>query len=325
MRRSSIVVFFLAVTLAFSSCTGAGKPAAAGRTYLLVAHGPPGDTFWNVVRKGMTDGAKSYNASITYLGPQSADDTAAVRKLLQQAIDAKPDGLIVTVHDYLAPELANAQAAHIPLIAINSPPSVNVSRGVGGQYLFYIGQKEVEAGTKAGQKLQTIVTAQGLTISKAYCVKHQDVANLEARCSGLQSVFGDKYEEVQIYDPSGAKDAIKQSFKFQAGNNVVALALGPPATTPLLAAIQEDSNVKNVIAGTFDSSDDTVSAIRGGQLQFYVDQQPYLQSYLAVTWLELYLSYGLLPPPDTDESTGPGFVDQSNIDAVTAAVKAGAR
>jgi simple sugar transport system substrate-binding protein len=317
MRRLASVVFVLALFIALGSCRG-DDAQSPGRTYFVVVHGAPTDSFWNVVRKGMDDAARVHDASVTYLGPTREDDQAAIQQLLQRAIDAKPDGIIVTVHDYLAPQLANAQAAHIPVIAINSPPSVNRAAGIGGEYLFYIGQKEFDSGAIAGKKLQVLAAAQGADLVKAICVQQHDIANLNQRCEGLHSIFGDKYEKVPVFDSSQAQSTIRRYLAAHPGT-IAALALGPEATDPLLAAIEG----YDVIAGTFDSSEATVQGIRSGKLQFYIDQQPYLQSYLAVAWLELYLNYGLLPA--TDVLTGPGFVDRGNIDAVTSAIKAGAR
>jgi simple sugar transport system substrate-binding protein len=319
MRHSASILFVLGLFLAFASCQGGGKNGGSGRTYFVVVHGAPTDTFRNVVQKGMNDAAAVHGASVTYLAPASEDDQVAIQANFQQAIDAKPDGIIVTVHDYLATQLANARTAHIPIIAINSPPSVNRAAGVGGEYLFYIGQKEYEAGAIGGQKLQVLAAAQGATIVKAICVEHANLPNLDQRCAGLQSVFGDKYDKVAIYDDLGqAQSTIRAYFTAHPGT-IAALGLGPEASAPLIGALDGF----DVIAGTFDSSDATVAGVRSGALKFYIDQQPYLQSYLAVEWMELYLNYGLLPAQD--ELTGPGFVDQNNIDAVTSAIKAGAR
>ena len=57
---------------------------------------------------------------------------------------------------------------------------------------------------------------------------------------------------------------------------------------------------------------------------FAIDQQPYLQSYLAVSLLASAIDFGT-SLPTFPVLTGPGIVDASNIDATLAGVKLGAR
>jgi simple sugar transport system substrate-binding protein len=55
-----------------------------------------------------------------------------------------------------------------------------------------------------------------------------------------------------------------------------------------------------------------LSSIKGGSLGFTIDQQPYLQGFLPVIYLYLFLlSGGLVSPPETN--TGLTFVTKSNV------------
>jgi simple sugar transport system substrate-binding protein len=68
-----------------------------------------------------------------------------------------------------------------------------------------------------------------------------------------------------------------------------------------------------VIHGTFDLSPEIAARIKDGTTMFGIDQQPFLQGYGAVQMLTMVNRYGILPAlPVT--STGPGFVDASNVD-----------
>ena len=65
-------------------------------------------------------------------------------------------------------------------------------------------------------------------------------------------------------------------------------------------------------AGGFDLTPGTLTAINTGQLDFTIDQNPYLQGFLPVLYLYLFnLTGGLVSPPDTD--TGLTFVTKSNV------------
>ncbi|MPY58571.1 substrate-binding domain-containing protein [Streptomyces spongiae] len=60
-----------------------------------------------------------------------------------------------------------------------------------------------------------------------------------------------------------------------------------------------------------------VAAIKDGSLQFAIDQQPYLQGYLAVDSLWLYKNNGnYMGGGEAPVLTGPAFIDKSNIAAI---------
>ena len=56
--------------------------------------------------------------------------------------------------------------------------------------------------------------------------------------------------------------------------------------------------------------------MKDGKIQFCIDQQPYLQGYLAVTQLYLYKKNGNIMGGGEPVLTGPSFVDKTNIDTI---------
>jgi len=92
------------------------------------------------------------------------------------------------------------------------------------------------------------------------------------------------------------------------------------ATASLLK--QEGANAK---IGTFDTNPEAAQAVQDGQVQFFIDQQPYLQGYLAITQLYLYKKNGNVMGGGSAVLTGPSFVDKSNIDVILPFAKKGTR
>ena len=75
--------------------------------------------------------------------------------------------------------------------------------------------------------------------------------------------------------------------------------------------------VGKVAAGGFDLEPQTLTAITAGQIDFTIDQSPYLQGFLPTLYMYLFqLSGGLVAPATTD--TGLKFVTKSNVAAYTA-------
>ena len=76
---------------------------------------------------------------------------------------------------------------------------------------------------------------------------------------------------------------------------------------------------------TFDTNAELVDAIADGTIQWAVDQQPYMQGYLAVDALWLAHRNGSTLGGGRPVYTGPSFVDSSNVDAISEAAKEGLR
>ena len=101
------------------------------------------------------------------------------------------------------------------------------------------------------------------------------------------------------------------------------LTLGAPFA---LTAVQSTKNANSAAkVVTFDTNAALVDAIKNGQVQWAVDQQPFLQGYLAVDSLWLYLNNGNVLGGGQPTLTGPSFIDKSNIDAVSEYAKNGTR
>ena len=67
-----------------------------------------------------------------------------------------------------------------------------------------------------------------------------------------------------------------------------------------------------------------LGAAVGHVARLSIDQQPYMQGYLAVSLLNGYLRYGL-NLPQRPLLTGPAVIDAANVDSAIAGAKAGVR
>ena len=67
---------------------------------------------------------------------------------------------------------------------------------------------------------------------------------------------------------------------------------------------------------TFDLNKDAAQAIKDGKIEFSVDQQPYVQGYMAVEALWLNLTNGNDLGGGKPVLTGPSIVDKTNIDQI---------
>lgn len=326
-RKISLAALSLLVIAAMVLTACAPTPAPAPTppppefTFYIVSHGGPADPFWGVVMKGMEDAAAALNVKAIYSGPEKFSIEELVN-LLNSAIAAKPDGLAVTITDPKALDepLRGAIDQGIPVIAIN----VADPRPEGERipYMFYIGMDEYLGGKQAAKRMLSVRTPK-----RAVCAIHEvGHVGLEARCKGFAEVMseaGVPVEKLDIgTDPTAAVEVIKSYFAKNPDTDAIQ-TLGPLGAIPAIQFLKESGLAGKVLHGSFDIDEVTLGGIKDGITLFSIDQQQYLQGYMAVVWLYLYNKYLLRPANDV--LTGPGFVDSSNVARVEELIKAGYR
>jgi simple sugar transport system substrate-binding protein len=306
----------------------AANPKAAANTpsprkrlrIAVVTHGQASDPFWAVVRSGIERAAHQVDVAVTYSAPDTFD-MGRMRQLILQAAASHPDGLVVSIPDAraLGGTIRSAVKAGIPVVSINS--GADVSRRLG--ILAHVGQPDRQAGFAAGQRM----AAEGT--SRAICVKHETGnAGLDARCAGFAAAMRkaggtSTVLAVNLQDRHGAEQKIANAVITRHVDGM--LTLGPGGTAPAIAGLQLDRLLGSVRLATFDLSPEVLSALRNDQVDFAVDQQPFLQGYLPIVFLASYGHYGLIPAKGTLLPTGPSFVTRQNEGAVSALTKQGIR
>ena len=320
--RKLLIAAVAGLTIAATACSGGGAPKtnasggsqggnAGGTRYTIaiVTHEQPGTTFWDRVRAGAEQAAKNGNVQLKYSNdPQQANQAT----LVQNAIDSKADGIAVTLAapDAVGPMLQKAAQAGIPTVALNAGLDTYQKYGA----LMYFGSDESLAGEAAGTRL----SKEGG--KKALCIVHAEgVSSLEARCAGVKKGFPNT-ENLQVNgaDDSAVTSAIQAKLSQDKDINWV-ITLGAAQALDTIKAIPAAGSKAKV--GTFDLNIDAAQAVKDGLLQFCIDQQPYLQGYLAITQLYLYKKNGNIMGGGGPVLTGPSFVDKTNIDTILPFVK----
>jgi simple sugar transport system substrate-binding protein len=207
-------------------------------------------------------------------------------------------------------------SAGIPVVSYNADGTV--TKGVpdiGTNRLCYVGQALYDSGIAMGNRIKTLINTPGHIV---LFISTPGTGNIQPRYDGAASVLtpaGFHVSEiatgVATSGQEGAENAyilahkssLKGAFAVDAGSTVF---LGPVLAKNGLAG--------KIPAGGFDLIPGTLSAIKAGQLDFTIDQNPYLQGFLPTLYLYLFnLSGGLVSPPDTD--TGLTFVTKTTVDA----------
>ncbi|UUU29987.1 sugar ABC transporter substrate-binding protein [Streptomyces sp. CA-210063] len=293
----------------------AGKADTPKMTVAMVTHAGQGDTFWDIVRKGAQTAADKDNVELIYSNDPNAANQA---NLVQNAIDQKVDGIAVTLAkpDAMKDVIAKAEKAGIPVVGLNSGMDVWQEQGL----LSFFGQDETVAGEAFGRKLNETGAKHAVCV-----IQEQGNVALEARCAGVKKTFEGETENLYVNgtDMPSVKSTITAKLKQDSSIDEV-VTLGAPVALTSVQSV-DDAGSKAKVA-TFDLNKEMTDAIKSGDIEFAVDQQPYLQGYLAVDSLWLYKNNGNYSGGGEEPVlTGPAFVDKDNVDTIAQFAAKGTR
>jgi simple sugar transport system substrate-binding protein len=283
---------------------GGGAGDNSGYTIAMVTHETPGDTFWDKIKAGAEQAAANAGITLKY----SADpDPSKQSTLIQNAVDAKVDGIATTLAtpDALEGGVKAAVDAGIPVVAFNS--GIDQYKDVGAS--MYFGSDEDLAGAAAGQRIASDGGQNVLCVIQA-----AGSVALEARCAGVKSkVPNTQNIQVNGQDDSAVTSSLQAKLSQDDSIDYV-VTLGAPIALDALQAMDAAGSDAKLI--TFDLNADAAQRIKDGDIEFSIDQQPYVQGYLAVSSLYLNLKNGNDLGGGGPVLTGPSFVDASNIDTI---------
>jgi len=314
-------VLSLLLVMALAGCSSQGGKAGAeakvegpAMTVAVITHQAPGDTFWDIVRRGAEAAAAKDNVTLRYANDPDAGGQAT---LVQNAIDSKVDGIAVTLAkpDALEAVLKKAVAAGIPVVVFNA--GIDRWQAVGA--LNYFGSDDGVAGEQAGRRAAIDGAKHVLCVSQ-----EQGHVALEARCDGLGKGFGGRFDKLYVIgtDMPSVRSTIAAKLRQEPAIDLV-VALGAPFALTAIEAAKDAGSAAKV--ATFDTNREAPAAIRSGALAWAIDQQPYLQGYLAVDALWLLKTNGNVMGGGQTVLTGPYFVDKTNVDAIAKFAAAGTR
>lgn len=321
IRRLSTVLTVSAVLAAYASEALAAK--------IFVVGGKPDDPFWSIVKRGAEDAgivAKAHGGSVTWLGPQNYDNLGVdAAELIRQAIHQGADAIVGPdwVPEAMDPAFKAVVDAGIPLIIYNAG-GLKAADRLGA--MNYVGSDDYKAGVMAGEYFG----AKGL--QNLVCVNSlPGAANIEAHCRGMTDGIKSKggvgatlpLPATAFGNATAVAQAVK-AYLLQHPNVVGVYTIGNVDANSSINAIMQSGKAGRVKVGGVNMDATILKNIQTGTQMFTIDQQGYLQGYLAVSILDGHADYGL-SVPTREILTGPQIVDSSNVKATMSGVKAGAR
>jgi simple sugar transport system substrate-binding protein len=312
-RGGRVFAVALAAGLCLAACSEGGRvkrddtggggnaPGSSGFTVAFVTHETPGDAFWDRVRAGAEQAAKDEGVILKYANDPDAAKQAV---LIQNAVDSKVSGIATTLvtPEALAGSVKAATTAGIPVVGLNA--GIDQYKKLGA--LMYFGSDDNVAGKSAGERIAQSGAKHPL------CVIHQTGSvSLESRCAGVKAgVPGTENIQVNGTDDAAVTATLQAKLAQDSSIDYIMTLNAQIALDAIKAREQAGSKVK---ISTFDLDSQVGKEVQDGNVDFIIDQQPYLQGYYAVSSLYLYLKNGNDLGGGEPVLTGPSYVDKSNI------------
>ena len=334
-RRLPVLV--AGVLLVVSACNSSSSPAPAASTgagasgapvaaqfctgmkIAFFPGGTPGGGFETVVYNGAKAAQAALGPDVQY---QWSDwDTGKMITQFQQAVATKPDGIAVMGHpgdDAFGPLIADAEKQGILVTVMNTElPKAEAQYGAAG--MGYVGAVVRDAGAslateaiaRSGLKSGDEVMVWGLKAQPGRGERTLGITDTLTKAGMTVDYF-----EIDNATNKDAANGVPTFTGYASSHpNVKAIFIDHGNLTSAIPTFMKAANLKagSIYAAGFDMSPATVQGIKDGYISLVIDQQEYLQGFMAVQQLCLTKKFGF---GGLFINTGAGFVDKSNIDAI---------
>jgi simple sugar transport system substrate-binding protein len=270
--------------------------------------------FFTPTQYGADDAVKLLGLEYQWAGSQNSVVSEMVNAT-NTAISGKADGIALAVvdKDAFRGPVDRALDAGIPVVSYNADGAVD---DPGTNRLAYVGQGLFESGQALGQRAAEAIDSGDV----AAFIATPGQLNIQPRIDGAKQAIEASGKSINFTAVATNADVTRGlsivDAYVQGHQNVAGLLAVDAGSTQAVGQVVKKYNQRSKglkVAGGFDLVPETLAAVKAGDLDYTIDQQPYLQGFLPVLYLYFYkLSGGLLFPSQTN--TGLLFVTKDNVD-----------
>lgn len=332
VRGRDGLAILMGVAIVLSACNTSASPSAgasgaapvsgqfcSGVNLVFFPGGTPGGGFETVVYNGAKAAQSAFGPSVTY---QWSDwDPNKMITQFQQAMATKPDGIAVMGHPGDAafdPLIKQAEDQGIQVTVMNTElqtaEQTYATKGLGyvGAVLHDAGAALAnEAITRGGLKSGDRAFVWGLKAQAGRGERTQGI--LDALKTAGLTVDYLEIDNATNTDPANGTATF--TGYVSAHPDVKAMFIDHGNLTSTIPTYMKAANLAagSVYMAGFDASAATVQGIKDGYISLVIDQQQFLQGFVAVEQLCLTKKYGF---SGLSVNTGGGFIDKSNVDQI---------
>jgi simple sugar transport system substrate-binding protein len=312
------------VSTAIAACGGDGNKPASSKAqsgtsasgifksegsakFVLVNHVTT-NPFFVPTRYGAEDACKLLGCSYQFTGSKNSNVNEMVNAF-NTAVTSGADGIAVCLVDKKAfnQPVEAALKAKIPVLAYNADEQSNAR-------LAYIGQDLFASGVAMGKRIQGLVPSGDVALFIATPGQSNIQPRIDGALSVLRKVSGIKTHVITTGAELPAELSVIQSYAQSHPDTKGYFAVDAGSTQGLAQTIQKQKlRDKDVKGGGYDLTPETQKLLAADQIDFTIDQQPYLQGFFPI--MELYLAKASETLSGVaDINTGLKFLDKTTVD-----------
>jgi len=277
----------LALALLGLACSKTGgEPGAAAKPVYAVL--PKGTThvFWKAVERGAKEAGAELGIEIAWKGPLAEDDRAQQIQLVQQFTAQRVAGIALAPLDHtaLAAPVKAAMAAGIPVVIYDS----GLDGTPGLDFVSYIATDNTQGGKIAGAELARLLPDGGDVVMLRYLVGSASTAQREqgfldalGKHAGLHASVDNRYAGATGGEAKTAALNLMGGLRKCKG----VFCPNESATYGMLLALRQEGLAGKLRFVGFDSSPPLVEALKSGEIDALVVQDPRRMGALAVRTL----------------------------------------
>ena len=297
---------------------------AKGIRIVFFPGGPQGGVFAVNVYNGARQAEFDLGVKVDYVW--SDWDPQKMIQQFREAVATKPDGIAIMGHpgdDAFDPLIKQARDQGILVTVMNTElqkaEATYASQGTGyvGAVLHAAGAALAdEAIARGGLKAGDRAFVWGLAAQPGRGERTKGITD-ELKAKGL-TVDYLEIDDATNKDPAAGTPAF--TGYVSAHPDVKAMFFDHGNVTSTIPAYMKAANIAagKIYTAGFDASAATVQGIKDGYINLVIDQQQYLQGYMAIQQLCLTKFYGF---SGLFINTGGGFIDKSNVDQIAPLVQ----
>lgn len=309
-------VLLFVVALVLSPACGKRErseaPTGAAKKYRIAVI-PKGMTheFWKSIHAGAVQAARELDVEIIWKGSQKEDDRAQQITVVEDFISRGVDGIVLAPLDdrALTRPVADAVREGIPVVIIDSALQ-------GGDYTSFVATDNYKGGVLGARRLGGLLGGKG----RIFLVRYQEgSASTMERERGFLETVQKEFPGLTLLVQDQYAGATTET-AYQLAENLLGrfpdvegiFTPNESSTFGTLRAVQESGIAGRVRFVGFDSSPKLVEALRRGDIQGLVLQNPMKMGYLGVKYIVARLR-GEAVPKLVD--TGVDVATPENMDA----------
>jgi len=294
-------------TIARAATTSGGLPNHPKWKFVFVNHVTT-NPFFVPTQYGIADACAALDCTWQWTGSQTSVASDMVNAL-NSAIAAKADAIAVSLvdqHAFNAP-VKKALDAGIPVFSYNADTT-------GNDRLAYIGQDLYASGQALGKRIANLV-GEGAV---AGFIATPGQLNIQPRLDGAKDAIKASGKNITIDEiatgPTVNEEVSRVDAYYVGHKDIKGMFAVDAGSTMAVAATMKKYGLatKGLHAGGFDLLPNTLDGIANGDLDFTIDQQPYLQGFYTVMEMAMFRFSGGLTGP-AEINTGLKFVTKDNV------------